>query len=230
MNPQNFRDCKTFKPLTREWRIYPDDIPYINAEHPRAYWFGTTDDEFTQDSRATIEYYSTHYPLNTDLPDDEYLPHAQEFAQVIKDNDTEFQEPEHWLVRQLNKLDRPIMGRFIDVPLPYFWKLWRRPLIAQNIEIDTHGDIITVLGKPANPEVWFRYHEEGDPLMTMSFTCYLEWNKLYYDMFENPMYEEQKIMPWLHKNMQGGLYLFSDFDSLFEDAEDEVTYLADFEI
>jgi len=230
MNERNFRQCTLFQPITREWRIYQDDIPYINSEHERAHWLATTDDEFTNDSPATIEYYTTHYPLNTDLPKEEYVTNAQEFAQVIADNDKEIQEPEHWKVRQLDKPDRPIMGRFIGVPLPYFWRLWRRPLIAQNISVQIHGDIITVLGKPANPEIWFQYYEEGDPLMTMSFTCYLDWNQLYYDMWENTMYDDQKIMPWLHKNMYGGLYLFSDFESLFEDAEDEVTYLADFEI
>ena len=226
MNEQNFRQCTLFQPLTREWRIYADEIPYIDPNHERAHWLATTDDEFTADARVTIEYYSTHYPLNADLPKEEYIPHAQEFAQVIADNDCEIREPEHWKVRQLNKLDRPVMGRFIEVPLPFFWKLWRRPLIAQNIEIDTYGDTLLILGEPAKPLVWFSYHEEGDPLMTMSFPCYLAWYNLYRDIWKGV----DRIMPWLHKNMRGGLYLFSDFDTVFEDVEDEVTYLTDFEI
>jgi hypothetical protein len=36
-----------------------------------------------------------------------------------------------------------------------------------------------------------------------------------------------RIIPWLHAHCQKGFIPFSDYDSMFVDAEDEVLYITD---
>ena len=178
----------------------------------------TTDEEFTRDSKTTIEYYSDYFTIDPVVAKDQYVRECMSFCQAIYDNDEEFTEPEHWHVRQVDRQDdRLIMHRFSGIPLPYFWRLWRRPLVPQNITVES-ADISSALMK-------FTYFEEEDPLMSMSFECYLDWDGLFDNLKDK--HAKRRINEWW-KTMSGSLYLFSDYDSVFESNQDEIAYIADF--
>lgn len=177
----------------------------------------TTDEEFTRDSRTIIEYYSDYFVIDPATAKDRYVSEAMAFCKAILDNDQEFVEPEHWCVRQVDRQDdRLIMHRFCGVPLPFFWKLWRRPLVPQNITVE--------LADTTSAQIRFTYFEEEDPLMSMSFECYLDWDGLFDNLKDKRAM--RKIPDWWH-SMSGRLYLFSDYDTVFEDHQDELAYLAD---
>lgn len=204
-----------FRPANREWRVTTErDVNDTNTVH---IGLATTDEDFTRDAKHPIEYYSRHYTFNPHATRNGYIRQCQQFVTAVIDNDEMFQEPEHWKVRQTEPHERPIMKRFTGVPMPYFWKLWRRPLIAQNIHFQHSGD---------DAQIFFGYSEENDPLMTMAFEAYLDWSGLFDDL----KYGKKAIPNWLHRHCKGRLFLFSDFDTIFEDPEDEVSYLADFEL
>jgi hypothetical protein len=40
-------------------------------------------------------------------------------------------------------------------------------------------------------------------------------------------YDNDKLVQWIKKSCGKGVYMFSDFDSMFEDEEDEFCYLTD---
>lgn len=161
-----------FQIASRTWRVITsrgrDEHQMPNTRLSLA----TTDDDFTRDSKVEIEYYSDYFIIDPTTAKDQYVSQAMAFAQAVMENDQEFTEPEHWHVRQVERMDdRFIMHRFCGVPLPYFWKLWRRPLEPANITI-RRADLTSAL-------LHFSYYEENDPLMSMSFECYLDWDGLF---------------------------------------------------
>ena len=207
-----------WQPQSRVWRV-TTNRDFTEPGVPRnTISLSTTDDDFTRDARTTIEYYSSHLSLDQYAHKDQYVRECMSFAQSIMDNDEEFSEPERWFVRQIDQQeDRLIMHRFSGVPLPFFWKLWRRPLIPQNIYVE-RADVTSAL-------VRFSYFEENDPLMAMAFECYLDWDGLFDNLKEKKPH--RRIPDWW-KTMHGRLFLFSDYDTVFEDEQDEVAYLTDF--
>lgn len=205
-----------FKVKNRTWRLITEREPTDTVGHTVLMSLATVDEEFTADARVIIEYYSEHFTMNPHAARSHYTSEAIAFATAISENDEEFKEPEHWYVRQVDKQEeRLAMHRFCGVPLPFFWKLWRRPLEPKNIHI--------ALADESSAQVTFTYFEEEDPLMSMSFDCYLDFDGL----FDNLRFNiGHPIVPWLH-SLEGRLYLFSDFDSIFELETDEVRYLVD---
>ena len=211
-------EYELFKIATRTWRVVTHR-DYSNPGIPaQRLSLATTDDEFTADAKVTLEYYSDYFTIDPVAAKDQYVTECMAFAKCIQDNDTDFIEPEHWYVRQLDKQEgRLFMHRFTGVPLPYFYKLWRRPLVPQNINIE----LVDKFGA----SVYFSYFEENDPLMTMHFECYLDWDGL----FDAIKYKhKRKPHQWWRKHMVGGLYLFSDYDTVFENEDDELAYMVDF--
>lgn len=207
-----------FTIATRTWRVITTRGRDSNSMPSMQMSLATTDESFTSDSSTIIEYYSDYFTIDHVTAKDQYVSECMAFCQTIFDNDNEFVEPEHWNVRQVDRQDdRLIMHRFCGVPLPYFWKLWRRPLVPQNIHVE--------LADPSSAMVKFYYFEEEDPLMSMSFECYLDWDKLFDNLKDK--HARRYIADWW-KTMGGRLYLFSDYDSVFEDNQDEIAYITDF--
>ncbi len=213
----NDEQQELFQVENREWRIITTRGRDENQMPTSRISLATKDDEFTRDSKVPIEYYSDYFILDPHISKSKYVENAIAFARAIHDNDQEFPEPERWYVKQVEKHpDRLIMHRFCGVPLPFFWRLWRRPLEPANI---------TVEEIPACAMVKFSYFEETDPLMSMCFECYLDWDGLFDNLKDKS--PRRRINDWW-KTMHGRLYLFSDYDSVFEDTQDEIAYIADF--
>jgi len=209
-----------FNPMNREWRIRVSRD--ANDWDTRHIGVATVDEAFTADSKTEIEYYCEHISFNPLVDSPVYIKGCMDFLQTIMDNDETFVEPEKWRVRQVDMTEDSIVRRFVGVPLPYFWKLWRRPLEPKNIQFDPVFDGSTMLR--------FSYYEDNDPLMSMKFTMYIDWMNLFDDIKKHKCYHLQTIMPWIHKHCRGRLYLYSDYDTIFEDPEDEATYIADLEL
>ena len=213
----NDEQYELFQIKSRMWRVITTRGRDGNQMPSMRMSLATTDDEFTADANVIIEYYSDYFTIDPATAKDTYVSECMAFCQAVLDNDQEFTEPEHWYVKQVDRQDdRLIMHRFVGVPLPYFWKLWRRPLVPQNINVELTD---------AGAMLKFSYFEEEDPLMAMSFDCYLDWDGLF-DNMKNK-HRRRSIPDWW-KTMHGRLYLFSDRDSVFEDSQDEIAYIADF--
>jgi len=70
----------------------------------------------------------------------------------------------------------------------------------------------------------------------LNFNTFLKWPELQADIRESDSFmtqgkvrwmQSQSVMPWLHKNCQGGFIPFSDYDVMFPDDMDETTYTID---
>lgn len=209
---------------SREWHL-----KLISNVNPDAHSFvrvSTFEDDFIADSKFKIEYFTTI----TIIPEyqDEMI------RDFLKRNSEEIENPEIWHVNMRDINRDSIIKRFLRVPLPYFLKLWRTPLIPGYIDVNPFFT-------PAEPKfsylddtlsrIKFSYMNDVFPRdnMSMSFDVYMEWPRLIEDINKHKAYVLQTVMPWIHKHCKGRLYLFSDYESIFENAEDEVTYLADIE-
>ena len=207
-----------FQVRSRVWRVITTRGREEHQMPQTRISLATTDDEFTNDAKVTIEYYSDYFTIDPTTAKDQYVSECMAFAKAVMENDQEFTEPEHWYVKQVDRQDdRLIMHRFCGIPLPFFWRLWQRPLIPQNIHVER--------ADPTSAMIKFSYFEEEDPLMSMAFECYIDWDGLFDNLRDkNP---SRSIPDWW-KTMHGRLYLFSDYDSVFEDHQDEIAYIADF--
>lgn len=207
-----------FTIANRTWRVITTRGRDVSSMPTMRTSLATTDEEFTQDSKVIIEYYSDYFTIDPTTAKDQYVEECMAFARAIHDNDVEFKEPEHWHVRQVDRHPTClIMHRFTGIPLPFFWKLWRRPLEPKNITVRLSDDSSALVN--------FTYFEEEDPLMSMSFECYIDWDGLFDNLKDK--HARRRINEWW-RTMHGRLFLFSDYDSVFEDEQDEVAYITDF--
>lgn len=104
----------------------------------------------------------------------------------------------NWYIKQLTNIDRVGVQRFTQLPVQAFLKLWRVPLDPKEITIaDMRNQLIK-----------FKYQE-------FEFNMFLKWP------------EWRTGLPWLKKHCRGGIFLFSDYTSMFEEQEDEFLYIAD---
>lgn len=172
----------------------------------------TTDHVYAEDSCVPITIsHNIQGAFNPHAEHEEYIQQAMDLMQLIIDNDSNIREPQDWDV-SIGRLDRTGVFQFHGVPLPTFQQFWRFPLEIEKI---------TMRVVPNTGMIGFSY--QGDALS--SFDSYIEWRGLYDDLRG-----ANKILPWLKKYCRGRLYMFSDFESMFEYPEDEFRYVAEFEL
>lgn len=70
----------------------------------------------------------------------------------------------------------------------------------------------------------------------LNFNTFLKWPELQEDIKESDSFmtqnrvrwiQSQTVMPWLYAHCQGGFIPFSDYDVMFPDDMDEITYTID---
>lgn len=183
----------------------------------------TFEDDFIADSKIKIEYYTTktigpEYNLDKTI------------LEFLKRNSDEIEAPEDWRVRTCDSNGDSVIKQFVGVPLPYFWKLWRTPLIPMHIMFDPIVNETNMLRfSYMDTRLRFSYMDTIVPrdMMYMAFDVFMQWPGLIADINKHKSYVLQTVLPWIHKHCKGRLYLFSDYESIFESSEDEVMYLAD---
>lgn len=121
---------------------------------------------------------------------------------IIEENKRILDRSRRWYVRQLTNMDRVGIKRFGRLPLQAFFDLWRKPIDPRELNL-------TRLQSPNQ----FRF--EGD---RHRFSVVLVWPEIWND---------PKRLDWFARYCKKRIYLFSDYDSMFEDPEDEFVYLAD---
>ena len=113
-----------------------------------------------------------------------------------------------WYVKQVvKKKDRIGIRHFTTLPLGVFRDFWRKPISTSNLKIGhvTRGlsSVRVIIMSPRSS----------------NFRVYLDFpelNKIDHDY----------TMGWFKENCHDGLYLFSDYDSMFVDPDDEFGYIA----
>ena len=147
------------------------------------------------------------------------IKQAHNLVTTMSENDTEFLNPDDWTISQIDDLDRAGPVSFKNMPLSFFLSFWRQPLEPRFIAMKLTNNGTTMIN--------FRYMDPNHPMYHSNCTCnmYFHWKGLFDDLRQP--YSNQKILPWLKKNCEGRLYIFSDFDSIFEKPEDEFRYITD---
>ena len=135
-------------------------------------------------------------------------------VEIMSANDTKFVQPDDWLISQQEEIDRAGPTTFAHMPFGHFLSYWRQPLDPRYIDMEISGNGTAMIN--------FRY------MNATTCSMYLQWKGLFDDLRRES--RQQKILPWLKKNCEGKLYIFSDFDSIFEKPEDEFRYIADLEL
>jgi hypothetical protein len=141
-------------------------------------------------------------------------------ANLIEDNRIYLNRSRRWYIRQfIENTDRIGVKRFTGLPLNAFWPMWRKTISMDDIQI--YGLL--------NAQTQVIY-------AGLNFNVFLKWPELQRDHRESNSFmtqgkvtwtESKTVMPWLHKNCQGGIIPFSDYDSMFPDFQDEFAYTAD---
>lgn len=146
--------------------------------------------------------------------DTDFLP------ELLKANRDSLDRTRRWYVRQfIASRERMGIQRFTGIPLKAFWDMWR-------VNIDTTD--IQIYGL-SNGQMKILYKD-------YNFNVYLDWPVMQRDMQESKSSINQtntkwivseKVMPWLHKYCERGFIPFADYDLMFQDPEDEFSYIAD---
>lgn len=143
-----------------------------------------------------------------------------EAVTIMEDNRVHLNRSRKWYVRQFSEIDRPGIRRFNGLPLPMFLKWWRKNISATDFSISglNNKQVRVYLGRPScdTPD---------------RFRLFLKWPELQGDLLDSKILSPEKvsmrIIPWLHAHCYKGFIPFSDYDSMFVDAEDEVLYITD---
>ena len=151
------------------------------------------------------------------VPDPNYI------ADLFADNRLHIDRTRKWYVRQfIESKERIGIKRFTGLPFGAFWDMWRKRMNANDIQIFGMN----------NQQMKIIYGKH-------TFNIFLRWQELQNDILNstsqlNPGKNKQKhlrvsekVMPWLYKNCEGDFIPFSDYDSIFENVQDEFSYIAD---
>ena len=115
-----------------------------------------------------------------------------------------------WYVKQVTKrLDRIGMRQFTTLPLGAFMSLWRKAIPASDLSFGGKH------GKGLSPVRIELLGTEGT-FNDLRFQIFTDWPEIKNVLARN----------WMIENIEEGLYLFSDFDSMFADPADEFAYIA----
>lgn len=141
-------------------------------------------------------------------------------ARMLESSRIRLDPTRKWYIRQFEpNTERIGIQRFTGLPLRAWREMWRKTIPVADIGI--YG--------LANNQMKVRY-------AGMDFNAYLRWPELQADIKQSKaLMQEGKtewrlstiVMPWLEKNCKGGLIPFSDYDVMFPDDIDEVTYTVD---
>ncbi len=153
---------------------------------------------------------------------DNQIQQTSNLITIMSENDTKILQPDNWTITQMEEIDRAGPTSFAAMPFSHFLSFWRQPLEPRFISMEVLGNGTAMIN--------FRYMDANHPMFFSNITCniYLSWKGLFDDLRREQ--GQQRILPWLKKNCEGKLYIFSDFDSIFESPEDEFRYIADLEI
>jgi len=143
---------------------------------------------------------------------------ATSMVDLISENDKKILNPNDWTISQKEEIDRVGPTSFAKMPFGHFLSYWRQPLDPRYIDMWMVGNGTAMIG--------FRYMDANHPMYNSPVVCtlYLNWKGLFDDLLDTP---NQKILPWLRTHCNGKLYLFSDFDTIFESPEDEFRFIVD---
>jgi len=141
---------------------------------------------------------------------DKRKPSTQNTAKkIIEENRLSLDPNRKWYIRQFMQIDRIACRRFTGLPLDSFFDLWRAPIDPQDIHM-------TMMGT-GQFKFSYRQHE---------FPVYFVWPELQkeYMLTHNT---SQRVLSWIQQYCKGKLFLFSDYDTIFEDEYDEFLYITD---
>lgn len=139
--------------------------------------------------------------------------------EILEANTIALDRTRKWYVRQFIESERIGVKRFTGLPLSAFWDMWRKPIDTSQIQI--YG--------MSNGQMKVLYEE-------YNFNIFLRWPELQEDVKESGSSIDkgsvrwtvsEKVMPWLHRYCEYGFVPFSDYDVMFEDSQDEFSYIAD---
>ncbi len=139
--------------------------------------------------------------------------------ELITQNQETLDRTRKWRIKQFIEMDRVGAIRFTGLPLTAFWDMWRTPIDTSELQI--YG--------LANSQMKVVYRD-------FNFNIFIKWPELQRDMSASQssitkgstqVTISEKVMPWLTRYCEGGFIPFSDYDTMFQDGEDEFAYLAD---
>lgn len=127
---------------------------------------------------------------------------------VAEDNVEALNFNRSWYVKQIvKKKDRIGLRHFTTLPIGVFRDYWRKPISTTNLEIGVVGrGLSSVRIKLMSPPHY-------------NFRAYLDFPEL------NTI-DHDYTMSWFKENCHDGIYLFSDYGSMFVDPDDEFGYIA----
>lgn len=160
--------------------------------------------------------------LYTNMTKGESLP------EIMDESRVHLNRSRKWYLRQFTEIDRPGIRRFTGLPLNVFLKWWRKSIPASDFSlVGLNSDQMRiVIGNP-HLEDWFRVFVKWPEMQTDLSNSTKQPARKKINRPLNNMWVSTRILPWLHAHCHAGFIPFSDYDSMFVDAEDEVLYLTD---
>ena len=154
-----------------------------------------------------------------------------EASDIMKNSRVHLDRTRKWYLRQFVEIDRPGIRRFTGLPLNVFLQWWRKPMPASHFSL-------TGLN---NDQVRLMFGDYTKATSKEWFNIFVKWPELQADienstpkaahrksaMHYRNTRESERVVPWLRKHCLSGFIPFSDYDSMFLDAEDEVLYITD---
>lgn len=174
----------------------------------------TYSDPSLDDCKVKMEIISSPINHRGEWRDD--IKRAAELINIISDNDEKILNPNDWNISQQEDLDRIGPVSFSCMPFGHFLSFWRLPLEPRYIDMEFATNGMAMIN--------FRYMDPNYMHLD-ACTIYLKWKGLFDDLLQQ---HDQKILPWIKTHCKGRLFLFSDFDTIFENAEDEFRFITDF--
>lgn len=141
---------------------------------------------------------------------------------VMNENSGRLDTSRNWYIKQMCDMDRIGIKRISELPLDRFLQHWRQPLNPRKMDFSTYRyqqGMIRFHYDDTSWPVFIRWLELGKPTPPKVGTPFRNRTRLDYD--------DDKLVNWVKKSCGKGIYMFSDFDSMFENEEDEFCYLTD---
>jgi len=125
-----------------------------------------------------------------------------------------------WYIRQFSDTpDKVGIRRFSGLPVNVWRTMWRRVVSVNDIELyGLSSNMVMMKYAGLQCQVYFKWPElENDFGSTTTV----------FNQEGQQWKVSQKIVPWLEKNCSGGFIPFSDYESMFPNTVDELTYTVD---
>jgi hypothetical protein len=154
---------------------------------------------------------------------DEQMDHINQrvtYDDIFESNRVHLDRSRRWYIRQFIETPERIgVKRFTGLPFNAWKAMWRRTIPLEDIQI--YG--------LSNNQMKIIY-------AGLNFNTFLKWPELQADVATSNAFITQKgtmwklsnhVMPWLLTNCKGGFIPFSDYDTMFPDIQDDITYTID---